>query len=49
MVKYSDKGRRKTVEKLTTQQGLGILVATGCIMAGLILLRVLGYVPFDVH
>ena len=49
MVKYSDKGRRRAVEKFTTQQGLGILVAMGGIMAGLILLWVLGYLPFDVH
>ena len=46
MGKYSYKGRRKSVEKFTTRQGLGILVAIGGILAELLLLWMLGYLQF---
>jgi hypothetical protein len=49
MSKYSYKGRRKAVEQFTTRQGLGILVAIGGILAGLLLLWVVGYLHFDTH
>jgi hypothetical protein len=49
MGKYSFKGRRKAVEKFSTRQGVGILVAIGGILAGMLLLWMLGYLHFDVH
>jgi hypothetical protein len=49
MDKYSFRGRRKAVQKFTTRQGLGILVASGGILAGLLLLWMLGYLHLDVH
>ena len=49
MSKYSYQGRGKAVEKFTTRQGLGILVASGGIWGGLLLLWMLGYLHFDVH
>jgi len=48
MGKYSFKSRRNAVEKFTTRQGLGILVAISGILAGLLLLWMLGYLHFDV-
>ena len=47
MSKYSFKGRRKAVERFTTRQGLGILVAIGGFLGGLLLLWMLGYRHFD--
>jgi hypothetical protein len=49
MGKYPCKGRRKAVERFTTRQGLGILVAIGSILGALLLLWMLGYLHFDVH
>jgi len=49
MAKQSFKGRRKAVEKFTTRQGLGILLAIGIFLVGLVLLWMLGYLAFDVH
>ncbi|MGD1025444.1 MAG: hypothetical protein ABR880_21890 [Candidatus Sulfotelmatobacter sp.] len=49
MSKYSFKGRRKSVEKFTTRQGLGILMGISGILSGLLLLWMLGYLHFDVH
>jgi hypothetical protein len=49
MSNYSYKGRLMAVEKFTTRQGLGILVAIGGILPGLLLLWVLGYLHFDIH
>ena len=50
MGKYSFKGRGKTVERFTMRQGgLGILVAIGGTLGGLLLLWMLGYLHFDVQ
>ncbi|SPF32240.1 hypothetical protein SBA1_1040005 [Candidatus Sulfotelmatobacter kueseliae] len=49
MGKYSFQGRKKAVETFTTRQRLGILVAVGGILGGLLLLWMLGYLHLDVH
>jgi len=46
--KYFFKGRKRTVDKFTTRQGLGIIAAIVAILAGLLLLWMLGYLHFDV-
>ena len=48
MGKYSyDKGRRKDVEKFTIWHGLWMLAIVGAILAVMLLLYVLGYLPID--
>jgi hypothetical protein len=48
MGKYFFKGRKRTVDKFTKQQGLGIIAAIVAVLTGLLLLWMLGYLHFDV-
>jgi hypothetical protein len=49
MGKYSNRGRKKVVERFTNWHGLGIVVAIVTFTGGLLLLWMLGYLHFDVH